>query len=293
MFQRNRQYKLVIGDSRTGEGVAIETLHITFDVSKTADNKKTGNSAAIEVYNLSDETLKKFTKDFIVCELFCGYREIGMQRIAYGEVTTFTTRQSGADRVTQLILGEGYVALTQQVLSTTVPSGKTVADVIEAIRLQMPGVVRGIYAGTNINNPVVFGYPLSGSPRAMLQEVSKTYALQYTLNDSTLSVTDEGGLTENSREAAFVLNKDTGLIELPFVTAPDGTKPKGDEARRQGVQFKALLNPSLIPNRIVKIESKTVNGFFKVTSTRHYGGYRDSDWYVEGYCELPPNSLLR
>lgn len=285
MFQRDRGYKLIVGDYKTEQGVLIENLNVTFEVSKNADNKKNGNSASIEVYNLSTETLKKLETDFLACEFWCGYNEIGINRLVNGEVVQVSTRRQGDDKVTQLLLGEGYVALNHQTLKSTVPPGKTVADVIEEIRKSMPGVVRGIYAGTNINNPVIYGYPLTGTPKQMLEELSEAYGLEYRVDQKTLSVTDSGGLT--SKNVAVVLNKSTGLIDLPFYVSPRVTKKKGDNTRKTGVQFKALLNTDIIPGNIVKIESSTINGIFKVTSTRHYGSYRDQDWYVEAYCELP------
>jgi hypothetical protein len=290
MLQRDRGYKLIVGDYKTGQGILIENLNVTFEVSKNADNKKNGNSASIEVYNLSTDTLRKLQTEFIACEFYCGYKELGINRLVYGEVVQVSTRRQGEDKVTQLLLGEGYVALNHQTLKSTVPPGKTVADVIEEVRKSMPGVVRGIYAGTNINNPVVYGYPLTGTPKQMLEELSETYGLEYRVDQNTLSVADDGGLT--TKNIAVVLNKNTGLIELPYFVSPPVTKRKGDSTRKTGVQFKALLNTDIVPGAIIKIESSTINGIYKVTSTRHYGSYRDNDWYVEGFCELPTDKEL-
>lgn len=290
MYQRDRGYKLIVGDYKTEQGVLIENLNVTFEVSKSADNKKTGNSASIEVYNLSTDTLKKLETDFLACEFYCGYKEIGINRLVYGEVVQVSTRRQGDDKVTQLLLGEGYVALNHQTLKSTVPPGKTVADVIEEIRKSMPGVVRGIYAGTNINNPVIYGYPLTGTPKQMLEELSEAYGLEYRVDQNTLSIADAGGLT--TKNIAVVLNKNSGLIDLPFYVSARVSKKKGDYTRKTGVQFKALLNTDIVPGAIVKIESSTINGLYKVTSTRHYGSYRDNDWYVEAYCELPKGKDL-
>lgn len=286
-LQKDRAYKLIVGDYKTEQGVLIENLHVTFEVSKNANNKKTGNSASIEIYNLSDATLKKFETEFLACEFYCGYVHTGIQRLVAGEVVQCSTQKQGKDRVTQLLLGEGYVALNQQYLKSTVPAGKTVSDVIEEIRKQMPGVVRGAYTGANLSNPVIYGYPLHGTPKQMLEEICNAYELEYRVDRGALYIADEGGLTDKSKTTAFVLNKKTGLIDIPFYVSPVVKTVKGSKVRKDGVQFKALLNPLIVPGALVKIESETINGYFKVTSTRHYGGYRDNDWYVEAYCQLP------
>lgn len=287
MYQRDRGYRLILGDYNTEQGVLIENLHVTFDVSKNSDNKKSGNSATIEVYNLSDATLKKLETDFLACEFYCGYKELGLNRLFSGNIVEFTTRNSGADRVTQFILGEGYVALNQQRLSSTIPPDKKVEDVIEEIRKNMPGVVRGVYSGVNCKSPVTFGYPLTGTPRQALNEICKAYSMEYSIDRGVLNISDNAGLTDKSKVTAFVLNKSTGLIDIPYYTSDKSSKESDDPSRRACLQFKALLTTEIVPGRLVKIESKTIDGYFKVTSTRHYGGYRDNDWYVEGYCLLP------
>lgn len=286
IIQRDRIYKLIVGDYKTERGVLIETLHVTFEVSKSSDNKKKSNSAAIEIYNLSDDTLKKFETEFIRCEFYCGYKDVGLKRLFAGDVTQVTTRKNGTDKVTQLLLGEGYVALNHTTLSETVPDNKTVAEAFEAIRKQMPGVVRGIYAGTNINNLIPFGYPLTGTAKQMLQELSETYRVEYSIEQDTLSLRDESGVSDKNKTTAFVISEQTGLIDIPYYTSPSATKTKGDNTRKEGVQFKALLNTEIIPGKMIYLKSKAITGYFKVTSTRHYGGFRDNDWYVECFCEV-------
>ena len=63
-FQRNRQYLLTVGDTSIGEGLEINNLQITFDISKSSSNKDKTNSAAIEIYNLSDDSLKLIDVDY-------------------------------------------------------------------------------------------------------------------------------------------------------------------------------------------------------------------------------------
>ena len=57
-LQRAREYQLIVGDWKNGDGLLIENLQVTFDISKSSNNKDRTNSAAIEIYNLSDESLK-------------------------------------------------------------------------------------------------------------------------------------------------------------------------------------------------------------------------------------------
>lgn len=307
MAQKDRIFSLKVGDYRTGNGLLIENpstdsdgnrydnpWQITFDVSKSADNKRNnGNSAAIEIYNLSDSQIQLLDSDYLEVEFAVGHRETGLQTLVIGNVTEHSTVKSGNDYVTQLRIGEGYTALNQQQLARVVSPGKTVGDVIEEIRTQMPGVVRGAYTGTNLNNPIIFGWRLKGSPKEMLMKLCEAHNLEYNINSGVLNVSAENGLISKDTTLAPVLNSATGLVDMPFRTSETGRKPAKDKQRRRGVQFKAILNPEIVPGKIVKLESKWIEGFYRVNTARFSGDYRGNEWYVECFCsEIDAEDLI-
>lgn len=298
MAQKDRVFSLTIGDYKTGNGLLIENprkddqgnmvdnpWQITFDVSKAADNKRNnGNSAVIEIYNLSDSQIKLLESDYLEVNFQVGFKESGAHTLVVGNVTETSTVKSGNDYVTQLKIGEGYTDLNHSQLAKMVSPGKTVGDVLEEIRQQMPGVARGAYTGTNLNNPIVFGWRLKGTPRDMLMKLCEAQNLEYNINSGVLNVSSENGLLSKDTVLAPVLNAETGLIDLPFYTSETGRKPKKNKKRRRGVQFKALLNTDIVPGKIVKLESKWITGFYRVNSARFSGDYRGNDWYVECFC---------
>lgn len=285
MFQRQRIYELIVGDNRTKDAVVINDLHITFDINKHSDNKKTNNSARIEVYNLPSKVLNALQEDFAVCSLSAGYEDTGLTLLIVGQVVDISTRMSGTDRVTQFVIGEGYIELTRAYLSSITPAGYTVEQTIEEIRKQMPGVARGAYTGLNIKNRILYGYPLTGTPREMLNELAEAYNIEWRLDRNSLSVTDDKGITERNLNTGFVLNEDTGLLEIPFYTSADGNRSSKDKKRRKGVQFKALLNGQIFPGSIVRIESPLITGWYKITSANYRGQYEGNDWYIECFSD--------
>jgi hypothetical protein len=298
MAQKERVFTLTVGDYKTGNGLLLENprrdaagnlvdnpWQITFDVSKSADNKRNnGNSAVIEIYNLSDDQIQLLSSDYLEVSFSVGYKSTGAHLLVLGNVTETSTVKSGNEYVTQLKIGEGYTDLNHQQLAKLVSPGKTVADVLEEIRQQMPGVARGAYTGTNLNNPIVFGWRLKGSPKEMLQKLCEAQNLEYNINSGVLNVSEENGLLSKDTQLAPVLNVNTGLIDLPFHTSDTGRKPKKDKKRRRGVQFKALLNTDIVPGKIVKLESKWITGFYRVNTARFSGDFRGNDWYVECFC---------
>lgn len=280
--QSNRQYELIIGDSQTGDGLSITDLQVQFDISKSTDNKKRTNSASIEVTNLSLEHLKVLDTDYPAAVFSAGYLDTGgPKRLFGGQVTHVSTRKSGTDRVTQITLGSGYTEINHQVLSSIVSPGQTVREVAETLRQALPGVSRGVYNGTNLNNEILYGYPLMGTPKEMLDELSNKYALDWQVDDDTLYIHDNDRATTENFQEAYVISKYTGLVESAYRVSGDRQRSTKDKAKKPGIQMKVLLNPDIKAGDIIRLEDTLITGWLRVDSLRHTGGWRSANWYTE------------
>lgn len=306
MTQRKRVYDLVVGDYKTGNGIRItggipdadgavnDGLQITFDISKTADAKRTnGNSATIEIYNLNRSHIQLLQGDYLECTFSVGYEDEGVRVVAQGNVVEVKTVKRGTEFITQVRMGEGYSDLNHEKLKGLVSPGSTVEQVLEEIRKQMPNVSRGAYTGTNLNNPIVFGWALNGTPAQMLRKLCEAQNIEYSVTGGVLNVSDENGLYTKDTVLAPVISEQTGMIDSPFHTTEQGRKMKGDNKRRRGVQFKALLNTECTPGKIVKIESDFISGYYRINSARFSGDFRGEDWTVECFTsEVEAQDLL-
>ncbi len=280
--QSNRQYELIIGDYQTGDGLRITDLQVQFDISKSTDNKKRTNSASIEVTNLSIEHLKVLDTDYPAAVFSAGYLDTGgPKRLFGGQVTHVSTRKSGTDRVTQITLGAGYTEINHQVLSSIVAPGQTVREVAETLRQALPGVSRGVYNGTNLNNEILYGYPLIGTPKEMLDELSNKYALDWQIDDDTLYIHNNDRATTENFQEAYVISKYTGLVDSAYRVSGDRQRSKKDKAKKPGIQMKILLNPDIKAGDIIRLEDTLITGWLRVDSLRHTGGWRSPGWYTE------------
>lgn len=285
-LQINRWYELTIGDGKTFEAVTITPpINLTFSVTKSSTALKKQNSAEIEVYNLPDEILKVLDKDYPVAFLKAGYENQEIVTLIKGEVVSVSTRKQGADKVTQILMGSGYVALNHETIQAVVPEGKTVKEVIETLQKEMTGISKGVFSGFNINNKVLYGYSMSGTARETLDNICKTYNLDYNIDNDILYVHDAVGTIDENYSLAPLINESSGLIDLPYETRVEVGNAKKSIKNKGGVHFKILMNPTLQAGSIVKIESPTINGWYKISDLRHFGGNRINDWYTECKCE--------
>lgn len=285
LVQKDRIYELKVGDTSTGNGLLItNNLQISFDVSKASSNKDRTNSATIEIYNLSDDSLKLIDVDYPFTSLSVGYRQIGLKKIISGQVTDVTTRKSGTDRITQITIGSAYKKLNHELISKTLPPGK-VRDAFEELAKQI-GVSRTVFNSVNLESPIINGYPLSGTKREMLDELSEKYGVDWQIDDDTLYVHDSDRGNSEKFELAYVVSKYTGLIENAYRVSGDVRRSEKDKVKKPGVQFKMLLNPDIVAGSILKLEDTLIQGWIKVDSLRHSGSWRGNDWVTEVQCSM-------
>lgn len=285
-IQANRKYRLIIGDYQTGDGLEITDLQVSFDVSKSSDNSNHSNSASIEIYNLSDNSLKVLQTDYPAAVFEVGYGSIanGLKVLFAGQVTNVSTRKSGTDRVTQILLGSGYTELNHSTLSKVVPAGRTVKDVCDELLKSFPNVSRGVFNGTNLNNVVSKGYPISGTLKESLDKLSDTYSLEWRLDGDVLYINDKDRAENENFAEAYIISPSSGLIEIPYYVSGDIKKSTNDKTKKQGVQFTMLINPSVYAGMIIKLEDTEITGWFKVDSVRYSGQWRNGSWIQDVRC---------
>lgn len=120
-----------------------------------------------------------------------------------------------------------------------------------------------------------------GTPKDMLDELSHKYQIDWQIDDGVLYAHNNDRASSEDFGQAYVISKYTGLIENVYRIAGDRRRSKKDKAKKQGIQFKVLLNPDLIAGSIIKVEDTLISGWFKIDSLRHTGGFRDTAWYTE------------
>lgn len=288
MLIKDRVYTLTLGNAQTGKGRRITDLNISFSVKNSSESAKKTNKALISIWNLDKQTLE-FLEDeeYLTVFLDVGYVGTGTDNILIGNVLSVKTEKKGTDRITQIQLAESYTSLYFTKLSEIVPESEeaTVEDVIRTVVARMGNINNAEYSGSGVKIPVKDGYPLLGSPKQVLDNIAKTYRLSYTIQQQTLRVTDEGKPFNTNKDDAFVLNENTGLINIPFREIKSEGKRSGDKTKAKGVSFKALLNPFIRAGDIVKLESESISGFFKVKDIEYSGEYRGNKWFIDCYCE--------
>lgn len=345
--QSNRTYSLLIGgvnvftqeeitkiDSKKGvDKQALEftpPFNLKFVVRKFRDVSKQKSESTFELYNLSDKTLKlleESTKDLNV-NLRVGYHsnqnEVGnstliQDSILKGTISLVSTKKSGTERVTSLIVNEGIGLVSRLNVSLNVAANKTVGDAIFMLATSLNqelsannqptlSISKSNFYGTNHTTTLPYGLPMRGSPSQILDNICNAYNLEYNIDNGKLHIDDSAGQIRSNTKDVFVYGYTTGLIDIPYFYTYDEDKILNKpivtstasgrkktitkvKTKKTGVKFKALLNPYLKVGGLVQFDLiRDVNNiqqpkYFMVNSITFSGEWEGSEWGMEVECD--------
>lgn len=274
-------------------------LCIRFQVEQAV--RGTPAHAIIDVLNTSGQTNVRFTsKQYTQVELAAGYRSHGGNppTIFRGEIIQArVSRESITDTVLQLLARSSDTARNFATVNKALASGHTMDDrvqiAVEAFKKQgvMPGVIESLGKTKFPRN-----YVATGMAHDLLREICIGRQAKWWVHDEKLNIVRDNSALPNG---VIVLNSATGLVGIPEQTI-------------EGVQFNALLNPSIVPGCRVKIDNKSItqahfnpsfaaegsnqlyldpntlglnaDGLYKVLKVAHQGNTRGNEYYTHGWC---------
>ncbi|WP_029046248.1 hypothetical protein [Cupriavidus sp. amp6] len=289
MARFDRTYRLLVGKSG-GKGLEIAPpIRITFEVDKDASEQP--NPHKIRIFNLKPETRRSIEVPDTRCVLYAGYaEEDGPVLMAAGAVTFGYTYFDGPDVVTELEVRDGYVEVRDTAVSLGYGAGASAKRIVSDIAKQMglPLIMADDAPERTWQN----GFSFYGPARQALHKVVQGTGLEWSIQNQTLQVVPKRGTTKRQ---AVVLAADSGLIGYPERTR-EGAREKArvkDERtgkranlvsaaqQRDGWRVKSLLLPQINPGDPVKLESRSIEGFYRAESVKHTGDSEGGDWQTE------------
>lgn len=295
--QFKRTYELVIGDPSNSKGLKItgdeaknEGLQITFNIKKHVDNKEQSNTCTLNLYNLSEDSIKYIEQDAMAVIFKVGYN--GDNKVLFTGITKEVDtdhRSSNNDRKTTIKCVPSDSFTYQPKISNTFPEGTTPRQVIDYLVGESTGISKSSFNSDNIDQEFPFGYTVEGSVKSVLDELSRDYRFQYRLDGGSISINDYNRYqSPNSSSKATVISPTTGLIGVPDYASADGKRVKDDIVKKNGIKFTALINPLLSPGGAVSLKNTRIEGIYRINSASFGGDWRGNKWEVTCHCSKLP-----
>lgn len=243
-------------------------LHISFSVEKC--DVESPNTAKVQVWNLSDKNLKILDSKDCIVELKAGYGE-NKALILAGNVVAATTTPDNADRMTEIEVVDGRVALRDAYISISINGSVNCKDIYARIAAEMGLSI--LFAGDLSFKKMPKGFSYVGKAKDALQKVAKYCKHNWTIQNQVIQITWPGRAVSTR---AYLLNSKTGLISIPKrITI--GSSSEGNE-QKNGWEVQYLLNGAIGVNEIVQLESSTANGYYRVYKVTFDGDNLEGDW---------------
>ncbi len=311
-LQWGREYLLTFKNPENGSLISVKDLRIQFDIDMYVDNRTNTNKGSVSIYNLSSSTVSLINTRFGTLTLDVGY-EGNLKTLLVADVINIKTSKQGSDKVTTFELVPGWVNTGIKKVGVTFPEEISLVGVIKQVASSLSLTLPETTSGDWTSIKCTYGYTAMGTGKQILDDLAKTYAIEWQIQDGKLIVNDRY-TTNDKAERAFILSKDSGLIDIPFIDSEeiskavgqavdkedelfvsqkqlkpkkDGTPRLSKKAKyvRWGVRAKALLNPEIRPNSLFKVatEDKTFDSYYRVRSVSFKGDTRGGEWHMDLY----------
>ena len=302
----DRVAELIVGQSGK-EGILIKDLRISFSIEKTLT--ETLNKSTIKIYNLNPTSRKLVETPNNAVVLKAGYKQDkGALTIFVGIVRRSLTSREGPDWVTELELDDGLIAYRDSKLSTSFKPGANAIDVLSQIAGQF-GLPVSKFPDSIAGKQYPQGFSFVGRTRDVMTRCCNYLGLEWSIQNQTIQVLRKGGSRERT---AIVISAATGMINSPDLEAKtmsdklaarqglttdsagviakmsdkltaSGKAPK-DRLEVQGYRVESLMQPTILPGDVIKLEAVGVDNWFKVEKVTHQGDTHGKDWTTE--CSL-------
>ena len=249
-----REVNLKAGDKEfTGDKFEID-FRVPFSTKEEPDISE------IRIYNLSDSTIESIgAKAYVI--LNAGYKgDVG--NILSGKIENISTEWQGVDKITTLKVSDGGFEWRNATVNKTYQAG-TKASYIMADLTSILGLEVGEISPKN-DIEYKLGKSISGRVEWALKRLVKDTESKMYINKGRIFIRDENKGTETG----FLLNSDTGLI-----SSPEKVEEEKDGQKVIKYKVQSLLNHRISTDSLIQIESKTINGNYRVESGVHTGDF--------------------
>jgi hypothetical protein len=265
-----RTVRLLVGPPGE-EGLDLSDLRISFSVEKRVKGQP--NKAEITVYNLSENTRKNITVVNNRVLLYAGYDEPGL--LFFGDITKVEHSRVNEQWSTKIQATDGGQKLRETRVSESFKEGATGEQVINRLA-NLIGIPVGELS-VDLGDAFANGFSAVGPAKDIIDTLSKKFGFDWSVQNNELQIINKDSSTQQD---AVLLTPETGLIGTPQPVTKDAQKL---DLSSQNDKFTArtLIDSRLTPGRKVQIESREVNGLFRVDTIGYVGDTHGNDWYSD------------
>jgi len=268
----DRQYRFAAGKpGQSGFEVGMSTqyrpaLHVSFEINKA--DAETPNTGKISLWNLNPEHLAILKATDCIVTLRAGYGA-HMPLIFAGAITYMETSLDSGDRKTSIEAVDGRIELRDSYVSVSYSGPVSTRKIIEGLADSMGVALSFSYNAEFADLPN--GFSFVGPAKAGLDRACASSGLKWQMQNGALQVLMK---RDTMTREVCLLSAKSGLVGIPkHIVFGKGS---GDE--QSGWEVVTLLDGAVGVSDFVRVESKLVQGYFRVRTADYTGDNIDGDW---------------
>lgn len=246
---------------------------LDIDLNISFGDKEEPDVSEVTIYNLSDHSINEIEKQGY-CVVNAGYKELGnIGNVLSGDIEDVNTDWQGLDKVTKIKVSDGGKAWRTSELNATYEKGTKASFIMRDLANVMGYEI--VEITPKEDKVYKLGKTIQGPCSNSLKQLVKDTNSKMFINKNRITIRDE----KKGYDTGFVLNGETGLIGSPTLNKDDSgdkTEARGktkdkkkNKEEKKTWKVVCLLNPKIETDSIIKIESRSLNGTFRVISGKH------------------------
>jgi hypothetical protein len=265
----NRTAKLQVAST------LIEDLRFKFEVERGL--RPTPGKAKIEIFNLNPTNRQAIEALASVPVILQAGYDQNTTVLFSGTLRRATTMFDATNAITKIEGQDGGTRRRTARVNRSFRPGTPLRTVLEAIAAAMGVGVGNLpdiaptAALVGAGQTFTAGTVLSGNAAEELDGLCRSAGLEWSIQNGNLQLLP---LRSALAGQAVVLSPDTGMVGFP------------EKGSRDKIKVRSLIIPGLAPGRIITVQSKVLQGSYRVDRATWTGDTRGQDWYVE--CEASP-----
>lgn len=266
-----------------------EPLRIKFKVEKHL--QKTPNQAEITITNLAEATRQDFVRGPAKVRLEAGYDNTP-RLLFLGDLRFASSDHTGTEWETKLQLGDGARAYAEARHNRSYAKGTPIKMIIGqlagAFGAQMPDLSTFGELQTRIST----GEVVTGWVADELARLLAPYGMEFSFQDGRLQIMRYDDVVPGARRVLTTPENGGGIIGTPVIDPPKIRAPpkrghrsgKARELKVPKLKVKHTLYPEITPGESIDVQSRSINGTFRVDAVTHEGDLWGAEWttHIEG-----------
>lgn len=279
------EFEEVIEISNVGK----EHYHrVEFEIDK--DLKGTPNQCKLTIYNLSTPSRDLLTSNKLKVRLEAGYGDT--PRLMFiGDLRYASNEYKGTEWMTKLQLADGGRAYANAQVNQSFARGTPLRVVLGKLAdaFKVPLELQS-HATSDLEGRIASGEVVTGYVADEMDRLLAPFGLGWSFQNGRLQVLP---FDKTSPGEIRVIREDTGEgggmlgspdIEPPKISAPRKAGRHGSSRAQPKVpklKVKHTLYPELIPGERIQLQSRSINGTFKIDALKHKGDTHGDEWATE------------